>query len=752
MRTLKSKLSQLLACYSAIAVGAGWVSASPVIGGLEHSQLDERSRGLVLLGELNCAACHNLGGVAGLIRSKPAPDLRSISSRVQFDWLKEYIVAPHSLKPGTTMPDMVSHLSDSDRADVAEAIAHYLVSLDTKKHAGEVTEQFDAGHGKELYHSIGCVACHAPGLDDASSVPLGKLADKYSRSGLVEFLKDPLASRPSGRMPRFELEHQEALDIAAYLLTGTSNEVQPIKADANLVGVGKIHFQNLGCVSCHSQGLTETIAKVSGGDLNDLSVGCFSGTTGEWPAYALTENQIGAIRSALSTEDLKLADEQRIRLTITQLNCVACHERGGFGGVGEDRDQWFQSHDPNVGEQGRIPPTLTGVGAKLNPVMLRKVLVEGAPVRPYLKTRMPQFGAENVEELIALFEQEDTLPQIDDVMVGRLNDFKNAGQKLVGNEAFSCIACHSFKGRKTGSMAVVDLTEMGQRLKRDWFVSYLLDPQKFSPSTLMPGFWPGGASSYTDLFDGDGVKQVSSIWTYLGDGYGAGQPRGLYREPMRLLATDHAQMLRRSYRGVGKRGIGVGYPEGVNIIFNAEQMCLSAIWKGEFLDPAGVWTSQGHGTARPLNRPIELTNEPELNGLPDRDSSWPEAADRPAHLQFKGYTLDERRQPTFRYALENVAVDDFISARGPEDGKSVLRRELDFRSTGDKVSGLVFRAATNERVIALDDQTFQIGDGLVIGIVEGGGLVIPTADGKTELRIPIEFTNGRAQVTIDYIW
>ena len=61
-------------------------------------------------------------------------------------------------------------------------------------------------------------------------------------------------------------------------------------------------------------------------------------------------------------------------------------------------------------------------------------------------------------------------------------------------------------------------------------------------------------------------------------------------------------MLRRSYQGIGKRGIGVGYPGGVNLAFDAEQMRLAMIWKGKFADPSGVWRGQGSGNVRPLGR------------------------------------------------------------------------------------------------------------------------------------------------------
>ena len=126
-------------------------------------------------------------------------------------------------------------------------------------------------------------------------------------------------------------------------------------------------------------------------------------------------------------------------------------------------------------------------------------------------------------------------------------------RKLVGNEAFTCIACHSFKGKKTGSMGVVDITEMGQRLERDWFVSYMLNPQKFSPSTLMPGFWPGGKSSYEELYEGDGMKQIHAIWSYLEEGYGAGQPRGGTRRRADVPLPEHL------------RPPGAGPPRGLHL-------------------------------------------------------------------------------------------------------------------------------------------------------------------------------------------
>ncbi|MEZ6137181.1 MAG: c-type cytochrome [Pirellulaceae bacterium] len=65
------------------------------------------------------------------------------------------------------------------------------------------------GRGDQIFHRIGCTACHAPqdGLkvNAETSVPLGELAAKYTLDSLSSFLRDPHAVRPSGRMPHFGL-------------------------------------------------------------------------------------------------------------------------------------------------------------------------------------------------------------------------------------------------------------------------------------------------------------------------------------------------------------------------------------------------------------------------------------------------------------------------------------------------------------------------------------------------------------------
>ena len=52
-----------------------------------------------------------------------------------------------------------------------------------------------------------------------------------------------------------------------------------------------------------------------------------------------------------------------------------------------------------LGDQGRFPPVLTAVGRKLRPAVLADAVAGHEKVRPYLMTRMPRMGRENLDGL-----------------------------------------------------------------------------------------------------------------------------------------------------------------------------------------------------------------------------------------------------------------------------------------------------------------------------------------------------------------
>src|SRR5690606_28324557 len=145
--------------------------------------------GELLLGELNCIACH--GGSDDLrdrLSSKQPPALGEAGARLTPQILKAFLTAPHAEKPGTTMPDVLATLPAREKREVVDDLVHYLASLGEADAGPAIAaEPFKLEQGKRLYHSVGCVTCHEPfepptgasaipaGLKE-TSVPLGNLA------------------------------------------------------------------------------------------------------------------------------------------------------------------------------------------------------------------------------------------------------------------------------------------------------------------------------------------------------------------------------------------------------------------------------------------------------------------------------------------------------------------------------------------------------------------------------------------------
>ena len=201
--------------------------AEPVVPGYERlagSPADAALAGQVLLEELNCLSCHEADdAIAQQVPTKAAPDLSAVGTRITPNYLRKFLFETHAAKPGTTMPDLFHGRAPQQRENEVEALAHFLAAqggpLAPSKRGGSdrLVER-----GRELYHSVGCVACHAPeeggAQIQATIVPLGDLASKTTVDKLSEYLLDPAKIRKAGRMPNFWLAENEAHALAVYLL------------------------------------------------------------------------------------------------------------------------------------------------------------------------------------------------------------------------------------------------------------------------------------------------------------------------------------------------------------------------------------------------------------------------------------------------------------------------------------------------------------------------------------------------------
>ncbi len=858
--------------------------------------------GLVLIGELNCVACHAATeNQAAWMSPKLAPRLEDVGTRVGPEWLQRHLASPQGTMSGSTMPDVLHGMPDVERALASEALTHHLLSLAPGKFRRVLPDRAAVARGENLYHRVGCVACHAPQNRSPSgmiSSPLPSMVEKWSFEGLRLFLQDPLATRPSGRMPGMNLTDIEAADIAHYLLRetrvpatlevaqyrgrirsledldsgevsrtgpathftleamgrdrgyalrfagwlqvdrpgeytfrlsatgasrlsvrrewlvgedsweresvdaegslqldpgwhpivvdyvqrgskdpalkvewegpGVAREVIPAArmrsardqvgesaafiVDAAKAARGRALYQELNCATCH-ESKPPTVPLPSLAALHAEN-GCLAEKpAANAPDYLLDATQRDALRAALTA--LKRPDlaapsaRQRVAHTLASLQCTACHVRDGAGGVAPERDAFFTSNGEDLGDEGRLPPRLDGVGDRLRPAWLGNVLATGASVRSYSNTRMPQFGADNIRHLTGLFvaldRREQSLPPAPDAPDVQ----RAAGRRMIGTDGLSCIACHRFNRQPAQALQIIDLTTATERLNEDWFRRFLLDPARFHPGTRMPSFWPDGVSPLTSLLGGDTDRQHAALWTYLAEGSRAKFPEGLSRQSLELVVGGEAVVYRGKLWEAGFRAVAVGYPGQLNAAFDAEEMRFALLWRGRFLNAGPHWGVQGMGSIRPLGTNVVIfPHGPALAVLQDALTPWPVESSKALGMKFRGYQLDGLKQPVLLYSFHDLGIEDFLSPTH-NAGKTGLRRTVKF--TGSPPGGLHLRLATG-RLMSVGDGSWRLDDSLTLRVRGGADAFVRGESGRGELLVPISSTDKNPRLEVEYVW
>ncbi len=91
-----------------------------------HNQVESVTAGRVLLSELSCTACH--ASSTKELEPKSGPKLESAGRRLRPAWIAAYLNAPHQLKPGTTMPDVLAGLDANKKSRAVAALTAFLAS------------------------------------------------------------------------------------------------------------------------------------------------------------------------------------------------------------------------------------------------------------------------------------------------------------------------------------------------------------------------------------------------------------------------------------------------------------------------------------------------------------------------------------------------------------------------------------------------------------------------------------------------
>lgn len=178
--------------------------------------------------------------------------------------------------------------------------------------------------------------------------------------------------------------------------------------------------------------------------------------------------------------------------------------------------------------------------------------------------------------------------------------------------------------------------------------------------------------------------QITPLSTWLHPRWKGGAKKQKEYDPIPLVVKNEAVIYRNFIQGAGNRGIGVGYPGGVNIAWSAESMNLALIWRGAFMDAARHWNSRGGGHEKPLGYDVlQPTGEatPAFYISEKPEAEWPkwDKTKRYDGFHWLGYSLDAKRSPTFRYTWQGAVVEESFGVEGDgnkPDGKARLTRTV----------------------------------------------------------------------------
>jgi cytochrome c2 len=244
-------------------------------------------------------------------QKKVGPNLKDVRLKLRKEWIPVWLSNPQAFRPGTKMPtfwrfagnsdDKGPHMRDADGEQQIQAIAAYLWQ---DGFDGKLPQQQrgDAGHGKELFETRGCLGCHSIGDEDNKiggtfAANLQKVGEKANFDYIVRWIHNPrerwapycpkekrdltpddyakhnlpyvfdteLHSRcPNDGaelqvqnmtvMPNFRLSETDARDIATYLFSLSSPPQYDAAAymdSAELRDKGHTLIKQYGCAGCH---------------------------------------------------------------------------------------------------------------------------------------------------------------------------------------------------------------------------------------------------------------------------------------------------------------------------------------------------------------------------------------------------------------------------------------------------------------------------------------------------------------------
>jgi len=114
------------------------------------------------------------------------------------------------------------------------------------------------------------------------------------------------------------------------------------------------------------------------------------------------------------------------------------------------------------------------------------------------------------------------------------------------------------------------------------------------------------------------------------------------------------------YKGKKKTHvISIGDPAGIHYAYDLDQAALLQSWRGDFLNVTEMWYERGEPqVASPMGAPVMLSGKCPLALVADNQAALPDTLNDRKDLIYKGYRLDEKRYPKFKYQYGSITLED----------------------------------------------------------------------------------------------
>ena len=413
------------------------------------------------------------------------PNLIGIGSKSDAKWIYNWIKNPFEYYPETRMPDLrLSHEEASD-------ITAYLLTLKNEEFSNLPSSYYND--------------------EEMKNVAMGWLIKGFPQEEAMEKLND---------MSSNELVHYVGTKSINFYGCYTCHDINGFQ-DAKPIGtelthqgskpLDKLDFGHIHSIGHNNYSWFEQ--KLANPRIFDRDKIVAAEDKSRMPNFYFKPEEIEAMTTALlgfnnnkfSSNMIaeNFVDDKNVfkgYALIQSYNCQGCHIIDDFGGQIADI----------IGSPEFSPPNLNTQGIKTQPDWLFSFFNNPITIRPNLQVRMPSFrmfSNDDWNSIIKAFqdmENHNLSFEGAHIIDSKTTTFK-AGEKL--HELGACNNCHFYGEIKPIQGAVTwapNLALTKDRLRHEWVVEWLNDPQKIMPGTKMPAPY----IPTSDILSVDGAEET----------------------------------------------------------------------------------------------------------------------------------------------------------------------------------------------------------------------------------------------------